>query len=187
MLPPMISATPIGSRWISSSMPACSPSTEDDMAFRSLGLVTLSIIWVLHWDSTFLSILAALWEIMVSPRPNLRPSAAMVRNILEQEVVPCWGQKLCASSAMIIIGGILPSFLSSNMAVARRVTISSWMSGGVPFRLMMVVFPWVMSSSILVPCGAKMLTSFRYASSAISVWLLASSSDSSMPIMSLRP
>src|SRR5438309_1200521 len=101
------------------------------------------------------------------PNPNLRPSEAKVRNTFDDATCPTCGQKLWASSTTSIMGGIRPSFRNSNIAVARRFTTSSWMSGGTPFRLMIVVFPLITSSSIRVPSLAKISTSLRYSSSSI--------------------
>src|SRR5712691_3117165 len=148
-------ATPIGRREISSAIAVVRPSTLAMIAFRSFGFVTFRMIWVLHWLSTFLSTFAARCVITTSPRPNLRPSEASVRKIFEEATWPTWGQKLCDSSTTSIIGGIRPTFRSSNMAVARRFTTSSWMSGGTPFKLMIVVLPLRTSSSIRVPSFAK--------------------------------
>src|SRR5439155_15686437 len=64
------------------------PSTLAMIAFRSFGFVTFRMICVLHWLRTFLSTLAARCVITTSPRPNLRPSEASVRNTFEEAAWP---------------------------------------------------------------------------------------------------
>src|SRR6059058_5250483 len=110
---------------ISSAIDVVRPSTLAMIAFRSFGFVTFRITCVLHWLSTFLSTFAARCVMMTSPRPNLRPSEASVRNTFDDATWPTWGQKLWASSTTSIIGGIRPTFRNSNIAVARRFTTSS--------------------------------------------------------------
>ena len=81
-------ATPAGSLLISSSNSPVMPSRPLLRALRSFGLVTRMMIWVLHWEMTFLSTRAGLWLMIIRPRPNLRPSAAMVRTMLVLAAFP---------------------------------------------------------------------------------------------------
>jgi len=64
------------------------PSTELMMALRSLGLVTLRMILVLHWEIMFLSTLAGRWLTMQRPIPNFLPSDATVLSMLEETALP---------------------------------------------------------------------------------------------------
>src|SRR2546426_627318 len=182
--PPVMIATPIGRREISSAIAVVRPSTLAMIAFRSFGFVTFRMICVLHWLRTFLSTFAARCVMTTSPRPNFRPSEASVRNTFDDAAWPTCGQKLWDSSTTSIIGGIRPTFRSSNIAVARRLTTSSWMSGGTPFRLMIVVLLLITSSSMRVPSFAKISTSLRYSSSSISDAFCGSSSRSRTRMMS---
>src|SRR2546426_577388 len=77
-----------GRREISSAIAVVRPSTLAMIAFRSFGFVTFRMICVLHWLRTFLSTLAARCVITTSPRPNLRPSEASVRNTFEEAAWP---------------------------------------------------------------------------------------------------
>src|SRR2546428_4130035 len=86
--PPVMIATPIGRREISSAIAVVSPSTLAMIAFRSFGFVTFRMICVLHWLRTFLSTFAARCVMTTSPRPNLRPSEARVRNTFDDAAWP---------------------------------------------------------------------------------------------------